>query len=244
MDSDKGSKIARKGFKNEEYVVRKFNNWKNDRDAQTWLEIMGYNLDEIKYVTAVIIHGYKTDVQVQITIKFKEAIDIENIQVKLVSNLKGFNQIDKRWIDKYASMWNIPEDIVKLLKYYTGEFKPYKEVKDKRRMFLNEFSEEEQSKIIKFFEDNKTLILCDILKGRGRFAAEWMLVIQKVDKVRWVLKPMNYVLNHYSGGDVEITSRGNLKLGKITIQRKGGDGGRKTANMLQFKVNPSELFDN
>lgn len=27
------------------------------------------------------------------------------------------------------------------------------------------------------------------------------------------------------------------------MQRKGGDGGRKTAQMLQFKINPAELFD-
>ena len=30
---------------------------------------------------------------------------------------------------------------------------------------------------------------------------------------------------------------------KITMQRKGGDGGRITANMLQFKINPAELFE-
>ena len=70
-----------------------------------------------------------------------------------------------------------------------------------------------------------------------------MLVIQKVGDVRWVLKPMNYVLNHYGAGEVSITPRGSLKLGRVTVQRKGGDGGRKTANMLQFKVNPTELFD-
>jgi len=27
------------------------------------------------------------------------------------------------------------------------------------------------------------------------------------------------------------------------MQRKGGDSGRKTAQMLQFKINPAELFD-
>jgi len=48
----------------------------------------------------------------------------ENLQVKLVSNLKGFNQIDKRWVDKYVEMWSIPETITKLLKKYTGEIKP------------------------------------------------------------------------------------------------------------------------
>ena len=36
----------------------------------------------------------------------------------------------------------------------------------------------------------------------------------------------------------------SLKIGKIGMQRKGGDGGRDTAKMLQFKVNPVELFDN
>jgi len=37
--------------------------------------------------------------------------------------------------------------------------------------------------------------------------------------------------------------RGNFRIGRITKQRKGGDGGRPTANMLQFKINPAELFD-
>lgn len=243
MDAEKGSKIARDGFKNEKDVVRKFNNWKTDKDAQEWLKIMGYDLDEIEYVIAKILHGYKTDVQAQITIKLKKLIDAQNIQVKLVSNPKGFNQIDKRWVDNYVEMWNIPKDVADLLKYFTGEYKPYKEeVKDERRMFLNEFSDEEQTKIVTFFKDNKTLILCDIIKGRGKFAAEWMLVIQKTEDTKWVLKPINFVLNHYGTGEVAITPRGSLKIGKVTVQRKGGDGGRKTANMLQFKVNPAELF--
>jgi hypothetical protein len=29
----------------------------------------------------------------------------------------------------------------------------------------------------------------------------------------------------------------------MDMQRKGGDGGRKTAQMLQFKINPAELFE-
>ena len=59
---------------------------------------------------------------------------------------------------------------------------------------------------------------------------------------RWILKPMNFCL-FFGNGNVEMTERGNFKIGKITMQRKGGDGGRNTANMLQFKLNPAELFD-
>ncbi len=69
---------------------------------------MQYKLKEIEYLKAVRLLKGKTDVQVQVTIKLKQAIDVQNLQVKLVSNLKGFNQVDKRGVDKYVELWNIP----------------------------------------------------------------------------------------------------------------------------------------
>lgn len=242
---ERGSQTAKDGFRNESDVVEKFNNWESDKDAQEWLILMKYTLSEIEYVKAVKISGYKTDVQVQVTIKLKKAIDVENLQVKLVSNQKGFNQIDKRWVDKYTEMWNLPSHVVSILKRYTGEEEPTIEnPKDKRRMFANEFTELEQKDIIKWLKENQSLIVSDILKGEGKFAAEWMLVAQKVEKnARWILKPMNFCMNYFGNGEIEITKRGNFKIGRITMQRKGGDGGRDTAKMLQFKINPSELFD-
>lgn len=240
-----GSQTAKNGFKNEDDIVGKFNDWKKDQDAQAWLAIMKYKLTEIEFVEAVKISGFKTDVQVQVAIKLKKALDVENLQVKLVSNPKGFNQIDKRWIDKYTEMWDIPENIISILKRYTGEEKPtVKNPKDKRRMFANEFTEAEQTSISKWLKKNQSLIVSDILKGRGKFAAEWMLVAQKgIKNARWILKPMNFCMNYFGNGEIEITTRGNFKIGKITMQRKGGDGGRDTAKMLQFKINPAELFD-
>lgn len=239
-----GSQTAKEGFKNEKDIVAKFNNWQFDKEAKLWLEIMGYDLKEIEVVKAVTIAGHKTDVQAQVTIKLKEAIDVQNLQVKLVSNPKGFNQIDKRWTDKYVEMWEIPESITELLKLYTGEILPkISEPKDKRRTFANEFSVQDQKQLLTWLEENKSLIVSDILKGRGQFAAEWMLVAQKTAKeARWVLKPMNFCMNYFGYGEVLISERGTFKIGRITMQRKGGDGGRKTAQMLQFKINPAELF--
>ena len=41
-----------------------------------------------------------------------------------------------------------------------------------------------------------------------------------------------------------ITKAGNLTLGLgLTLQRKGGDGGAKTANDLQFKLNPKMIHE-
>lgn len=240
-----GSQTAKNGFKNEDEIIFKFNNWKHDQDAQKWLHIMGYHLQEIEFVQAIKLAGFKTDVQVQVTIKLKSAIDAQNLQVKLVSNKSGFNQIDKRWVDKYIEMWNIPVQFSDLLKLYTGETPPIiNNPKDRRRTFANEFTELEQRLLISWIENNKLLIINDILKGRGQFAAEWMLVIRKsTNKIDWVFKPMNYCINFFGFGEVSITKKGNIRIGRITMQRKGGDGGRDTAKMLQFKINPVELFE-
>lgn len=241
----KGSQTAKNGFKNEQDICDKFNNWQFDNEARQWLVLMQYDLKDIEYVKAVVLHGYKTDINVQVQIKLKSAIDTENIQVKLVSNKRGFNQVDKRWLVHYKEMWNIPEDVYKLLQYYTGEIPPYKlGVRDSRRMFISEFSIVEQDLLLKWFTDNKTLILSDIIKGRGKFSAEWILVAQKIDNnARWVLVNINQALQHYLTGDVKISPRGSLYIGKVTAQRKGGDNQRETAKMLQFKLDPTQLFD-
>ena len=242
---ERGSQTAKEGFRNEDDIIKKFNEWESDEDSQSWLILMNFVLSEIEYVEAVKISGFKTDVQVQVTVKLKKAIEVENLQVKLVSNLRGFNQIDKRWVDKYAEMWAIPKKVISILKRYTGEELPnIKDPLDSRRMYANEFTKLEQKTILKWLNQNKSLIVSDILKGRGKFAAEWMLVAQKVaQNARWVLKPMNICMNHYGNGDILITKKGNFRIGRITMQRKGGDGGRPTARMLQFKINPAELFD-
>lgn len=241
-----GSRTAKRGFKNERDVIKKFNNWRDDEDARQWLKIMGYDLQKIEKVKAIIITGnHKTDVQVQITIYFKEAIAVENLSVKLVSNLQGFNQVDKRWIDKYVEMWNIPKDIMVALKLFTGELKPKrKNLRDPRRMFLDEMDTKTQKLIVEFFTKNKLLIVSDILKGSDEFPVGWMMVVlkKKKENPEWTLRHINHVLNIFGGGDVRITNKGSLKISRITMQRKGGDAGRETSEMLQFKINPMELF--
>ena len=147
----------------------------------------------------------------------------------------------------YSDLWDIPNDIYKLLAYFTGELSPkIGNPRDNRRMFANEFSIEEQQMLLNFFRENKTLIVNDVLKGRGRLSAEWMLVILRLkesDTIKWALEPINKVLNHFGNTEVVITPKGSFKIGNITVQRKGGDNGRESAKMLQFKINPAELID-
>jgi hypothetical protein len=243
----RGSQTAKGGFKNEKDVIARFNKWQQDETAKKWLNAMGYSISDIEYVKAVKVIGhYKADIQVRvrIIIKLKHQEDLQNLQVKLVSNPTGFNQVDKRWVEKYAELWNIPTDITKILRFFTGELKPITKTKDRRRTKLTEMSGEDQEKVVNFFKKNKILVISDVLKGRGEFSADWILVVLKIDGVNsWVLKSINEAMNVFGQGDVVVTTRGSLHIGKIGMQRKGGDGGRDTANMLQFKINPVELFD-
>ncbi len=239
---DRGSKTAKAGFQNEDEIRDKFNNWKTDADARAWLEAMNHQIAEINSVSASKPHGEKADVEV--TVKTKSGERVERISIKLVSSPNGFNQIDKRWLKTYAQMWKMPPEVVEALKLFVGETPPRESSRDKRRMYLDELDENAQQAVLDFFKKNKDEIVSDLLAGDGTHAADWMMVAHKAtDKPKWVIRSSADAIKFYSEGPVELTKAGNLKIGRITMQRKGGDNGRETAKMLQFKINPVQLFD-
>lgn len=201
---------------------------------------MGYDLAKIEKVVALKITGsFKSDIQIQVNIFLKELAEVQNISVKLASNERGFNQLDKRWVDNYAKLWKWDNFLTKIVKKFTGE--------SQSRDYFNEMPEKEQKVVVDWFQKNKILVLCDIFKGRGKYTAEWMLVYRKLSSGEildsWVLKAINEVINFYGQGKALLTKKGNLKIGQVVIQRKGGDAGKDTANMLQFKFDPCLLFE-
>lgn len=265
-----GSQTAKGGFENEGHIVLKFNNYKNDKEAQCWLNIMGYNYEKIHSLNALTIpvrinkskaihfgatddkitdtiRFKKADIQVQLNINVDDVMYRENLSLKKANKGANFNQIDKRPVNTYQSMWGFSDNIATTLKKFTGEILPSHsekiDLKDQRRWYLNELSKLEVKNLIDFFEDNKVLILNDILKGRGVLSAEWFLVTRKdttTGDIDWILKDINYVTNFFSKGKVEMSKRGSLNFGKLTIQRKGGT---PDPTSLQFKINPLALFE-
>jgi hypothetical protein len=243
-----GSKTAKDGFKNEDAVRDKFNAWQTDDDAKKWLEIMGYKISQISSVNTDKPRGYKADVEVKITLKAKTETNPpvfkEGISIKLVSSLNGFNQIDKRWLATYVKMWEIPPNVAEALKKFVGETLPNKPSREPNRMFLDELGKATQAEVIEFFTQNKARIISDLLKGNGEFFASQLFVAQKESVInRWKLVKIDDAIKFFGEGKVELTARGSLRIGRITMQRKGGDGGRETAKQLQFKLNPAALFD-
>lgn len=237
-----GSETAKGGFKNEDEIRDKFNKWKTDDDAKRWLATMNYRSAEIEGVVAAKPHGEKSDVEVRV--KTRSGEKLEGISIKLVSSPNGFNQIDKRWLATYEKMWKMPTAVLTALNYFVGEKPPFKTGRDAKRMYLNELDAESQKAVIDFFTANKTAIVSDLFEGDGVHAAGWFMVALKAtENTKWTLRTSADAIRFFGEGPVVITRAGNLKIGRITMQRKGGDGGRDTAKMLQFKINPVQLFD-
>jgi len=201
-----------------------------------------------------LMHFKKTDVQVQIRllIRVNNALKVENLSLKKANSDADYNQVDKRWVDSYKEMWHFDDEIALALKLFTGEIPPsthremlkvsISQLRDKRRVFLTELRDDIVQKIISFFTKNKILVVSDILKGRGGFAADWMLVTRynkKDDTTTWILKDINTAMNFFGKGDVKVSPRGSLYIGRITMQRKGGT---PDPTKLQFKIKPCDLF--
>jgi hypothetical protein len=267
-----GSQTAKGGFANEKDICAKFNNWRNDKEAQQWLKIMGYDLNKIDSVEAIhiptrlkktdiekfglredfeeLMKFKKADAQVRIKIVIGEIIKIENLSLKRANSDANFNQVDKRWVDSYKEIWGFDEDVAFGLKLFTGESKPSThpeiirniKLKDERRLFLDEMPEYLRNKIIQFFSENKILVVSDVLKGRGGLSANWMLVTRynkAADTTTWILKDIHTAMNFFGAGDVRVSPKGSLYIGRITMMRKGGT---PDPTKLQFKINPCNLF--
>ena len=194
----------------------------------------------------------KADIQVKLEITIDNIIYVENISLKKADFSAGFNQVDKRPVSTYQKMWKFNKTVEESLNLFTGTTPPKEvlsneklnNIKDskQRRLFLDELSPKSFKEIKQFFENNKTLVISDILRGRGSLSAEWFLVTRKNrdDTLDWILKDINTVCNFFSQGNVEMSPRGSLKIGRVTMQRKGGT---PDPTSLQFKINPLDLFE-
>ncbi len=201
-----------------------------------------------------LMHFKKTDVQVQIKliIRVNNALKVENLSLKKANIGACYNQVDKRWVDSYREMWHFDDELSLALKLFTGEAKPsshsemlkvtISQLRDERRVFLTELKDHIVQKIIFFFTKNKILVVSDLLKGRGGFAADWMLVTvynKSNDTTTWTLKDINTAMNFFGQRDVRVSPKGSLYIGRITMQRKGGT---PDPTKLQFKINPCQLL--
>lgn len=183
-----GSKTAKGGFDNEKIIADKFRSWKNDKEAQEWLKIMGYNLEEIEELKAIVIpvklskkemecfglekdediEFKKADVQIRLLIKIKNLWKIENISLKRIST-GDYNQVDKRKVDSYKRIWDFNEDIATSLKLFTGEINPlsFKNYQNYIKVSPDKLKDKKQRRIfLNELKDDKLKAIIDFFKNK------------------------------------------------------------------------------
>ena len=208
-----------------------------------------YNISNSEFED--IIKYKKADAQIKIFVTYNSIIKIENISLKKANSNANFNQIDKRKVDTYQKMWGFDDEIANWLKYFTGEIIPNKKLfssdtvlkEINKRIFIDEFPKRIIGKLLDFINNNKILIISDIIKGRGTLSADWILVTKfevNLKSYSWILVDINLAMNYFGSGDIKISPKGSLNIGKITMQRKGGT---PDPTSLQFKINPCGLFE-
>ncbi len=117
---------------------------------------------------------------------------------------------------------------------------------------LRDYDPELSRSVIEYFSKMKHTIVRDVLVDNEPikiFIVVRREIYKDLEKLYYYVAEANKVIEVYSQGDVRITDRGNLLIGNIELQRKGGNQwrGRKwvdiVANQLQFKIRPSKILE-
>jgi hypothetical protein len=233
---------AKGGFSNEKELIELFNDF--DSEIFPIVDAMGYDISQVsKFEATKAPARVKPDVILKVFSRDGTLLGTEALSAKLQSSIKGFNQVDRGDVEKrYRSLWpEMSDEAAAGLKLFTGFTAPTGTSRNPKRMFMDELPRSMKDAIIGFFEDNLEKVIEDVLAGRAPMKANW-LAVSEPGSIRVNAVPMKEVVQAASKGGVGLTERFSLRIGMLTAQRKGGDGGAESAKNLQFKVNPSQLL--
>ncbi len=178
-----------------------------------------------------------------------DILAMKGISMKTYKPDVSFSQANRGSLETYVEELGMSYGVAETLRAFV--------VKNHQgeRTMLNEAPISAQDELLRFFQLYQRQIISHVLRGKakGVLKADWLLLhetededwISKVgNRDCWHLYPMATVIDCCCTEAPSITKAGNLTLGLgLTLQRKGGDGGAKTANDLQFKLNPKAVHE-
>ena len=153
---------------------------------------------------------------------------------------KGFNQIKRSSIKNFGVEFDVPDSIQVILRRYSFGRK-------KLTLTGRNYTQDELDELKTFLNSRRKALLLSAFTGQAKKSkANWLLLHQwtppnwernVAKKQRSELISMLEVMQIFDGLPVGYTRQGTITFGAgITLQRKGGDNGKDTANDLQFKM--------
>lgn len=258
------SKAARWGIKIEQRLIDAINNRNRDALGQRIIESIESSLG-LKFESCLAQKAssrLKADIIIMCDNR-RLLISVKEFDVKA-----DYNHVERDYVDSYAKRWDMPTDVYVALKMFVGEVDKQKkpssidnlikeakslnmtpgELTKTRRIYLDQMDPQARNTLINFFKTNKERILKEIFTGSENINF-FVIVKRENDMVSYYLLTTEDMLNIYGEGDVAL-SDGNLRIGKVILQRKGGNHRTKSgwtdkaASQLQFKIRPSECIKN
>ena len=234
-----GSEIAKSGFAEEELVCKDLN---TSLIKEAFKPMLGNNYNECNRITG----NHKCDFQ----------SDDENLRGQVKKYKKGqFQQLDRHWIS--CLIQNIPElnEVSQILKdLFEYPLLPngthVDKSKNRKKLCNSNYSQKILDNLLDLLNKYKKQILEYAFYGSNLeikpeylFGAEYenykrnKMVVFKIEDVIKYLEKLNFKI---SPRKTVIWLGDN---GTISLQRKGGDSGKKSSNQLQIKLILSNLID-
>ena len=238
------SAAANRGLKAETELINSIN---NQSDECAWIveeccETSGYgNFGARK-------PSNKEKPDVVLFDKKNEELSTKGISIKTYKPKVSFGQANRGTVETYVKDLGIPNSVAETLLAFTHK------TQSGDRVMLNQSSKSSQTELLDFFTQFQKQIISHILRGKELSAlkADWLLFHEAKDeswkmhvgdKKFWRLYPMEEIIECCLRKKPTINENGNLILGiGLTMQRKGGDSGKDSANDLQFKIDPVEII--
>lgn len=157
----------------------------------------------------------------------------------------AFNQIKRCNLGRFREEFSVPEDVIAILKKYTV---------GKKKLLTGNYTQSELDRLLEFLNSKRRHLLTSAFTGkRKQIQANWLLHHQWTPpdwrkniarKDRSFLISMQKILAIFNEIEVTYTKRGTITFGTgVTLQRKGGDKGKDSANDLQFKLRIKPLLE-
>lgn len=226
-----GKKIEAWGLRNEYWAVDQLNNsiWLREKIFSK----LGYRIEGLVYK---ILGTKKADL-----------MDANNLGIQVKASKSNYGQVKRCNLNRFTQLFPQTLEIQYLLK---GNFcLPFDNrgicVKNHpRKYFTTQFYQEVQlTDMLNILENNKRRIIEDVFLGRDKKFLPTLFMVIANSKTLIIWKTSD-IIDQLCLEKWEIGNRGatiQLSSRNFSLQRKGGDSGRKSANDLQFKLRPCHL---